>query len=171
MKPFVLLEIGNARVTPFVERGLTSFVHEQLASANLLDEFTDNRPVAIRCVHPLVTLIEKLDALQKRVPNNSVDASAFVRHFEDAARIIEADAELPPLYGYDGAAALAAEMKAQKQIARVPTAADPAFWLDESPRTHEIRNAYEAIGPMFWGPRIELAEACRSIRDWLARRL
>lgn len=33
LRPFVLLEIGSARVTPFVPRDMTSFVHEHLEAA------------------------------------------------------------------------------------------------------------------------------------------
>ena len=50
MKPFVLLQVGSARVTPFVERGMTSFVHEELAALGQLGDFHDNRPHAVRCV-------------------------------------------------------------------------------------------------------------------------
>jgi len=32
MAPFVRLEVGDARVTPFVPRDLTSFVHDKLAT-------------------------------------------------------------------------------------------------------------------------------------------
>ena len=46
MKPFVLLEIGDARVTPYVFCDLTSFVHEHLEAEGQLGEFVDNRPTA-----------------------------------------------------------------------------------------------------------------------------
>ena len=55
MKPFVLLEVGNARVAPFVERDMTSFVHDELESQNLIGAFKANRPIGVRCVHPVVT--------------------------------------------------------------------------------------------------------------------
>ena len=50
----------------------------------------DNRPRAVRCVHPIVTLLEKLDALMRRLPREDAAPATFVRHFEDAARIDEA---------------------------------------------------------------------------------
>ena len=56
LRPFVLLEVGSARVTPSVERDLTSFVHEYLGATDRLGDYDDNRPRAVRCVHPLVTL-------------------------------------------------------------------------------------------------------------------
>ena len=65
MRPFVLLEVGDARVTPFVLRDLGSLVHDELERLGRLDAYTENRPRGVRCVHPLVTLIEKLDALQR----------------------------------------------------------------------------------------------------------
>ena len=75
----VRLEVGSARVTPHVARDLTSWVHEKLVSANLLAAFDDNRAKGVRCVHPLVTLLEKLDALQRRFPNEKVPPPMFVR--------------------------------------------------------------------------------------------
>ncbi len=70
----------------------------------MLSEFQDSRPRAVRCVHPLVTLIEKLDAIGRRFHDQGRDAAGFVRHYEDAARIIEALDRLPQVEG--GASAL-----------------------------------------------------------------
>ncbi|HYN40774.1 MAG TPA: nucleotidyl transferase AbiEii/AbiGii toxin family protein, partial [Thermoanaerobaculia bacterium] len=95
LRPFVLLEIGNARVKPAVERDLTSFVHRELERIGRLAEYTDNRPRRVRCLHPLVTLLEKLDAISRRAPHGGADPAVFARHFEDAARIIQAADELP----------------------------------------------------------------------------
>ena len=68
MRPYVRLEIGSARVIPWVSRDLASFVHDYLAQMGALQEFTDNRPCGVRCLHPLVTLLEKLDAISRRFP-------------------------------------------------------------------------------------------------------
>jgi hypothetical protein len=84
----VLLEIGSARVTPYVLRDISSWVHEKLAATGVADEFTDNRAQRIRCVHPFVTLLEKLDALHRRFPNDKAEPQTFVRHYEDAARLL-----------------------------------------------------------------------------------
>ncbi len=171
MSPFVRLEVGSARVTPFVARDMTSFVHDKLSALAQLGTFDDNRPKAVRCVHPLVTLIEKLDALQRRFPNDKIDAAAFVRHFEDAARVIGAADRLPPLADHANVRALTDQMLGQKQIARVPIPTDPAFVPAEAARWEQIRRAHQAIAPMFWGPRIPLEEACGTIRDWIATKL
>jgi hypothetical protein len=168
MAPFVRLEVGSARVTPFVPRDMTSFVHDKLGALGQLGDFTDNRPRGVRCVHPLVTLIEKLDALHRRFPNANVEAAAFVRHFEDAARIIRAQATLPPLADHAVVAALAADMLVQKQIAAVPVSTDPAFAPVGGTRWDAIRAAHAAIAPLFWGPRIPLDDACATIRAWAA---
>jgi hypothetical protein len=66
MSPFVRFEVGRARVVPFVEMPLSSFVHEHLERQALMGGYLDNRPRAVRCVHPLVTLLEKLDAMARR---------------------------------------------------------------------------------------------------------
>ncbi|ADO76105.1 nucleotidyl transferase AbiEii/AbiGii toxin family protein [Stigmatella aurantiaca] len=96
LRPFVLLEVGHARVTPFMPRDMSSFVHDHLATTGHLDDYDDNRPKGVRCVHPLVTLLEKLDALQRKVPREDIEPASFVRHYEDAARIIAAEPNLPP---------------------------------------------------------------------------
>lgn len=168
MAPFVQLEVGSARVTPFVPRDMTSFVHEKLAALGQLGDFTDNRPRGVRCVHPLVTLLEKLDALHRRFPNADVEPPAFVRHFEDAARIIRAQASLPPLVDHASVAALAADMLGQRQIAALPAPGDPAFAAADGSRWDAIRAAHAAIVPLFWGPRISLDDACATIRGWVA---
>ena len=164
MLPFVKLEIGGARVTPFVETALSSFVHDKLVELQQLGDFDDNRPRAVRCVHPLVTVVEKLDALQRRFPRDAVAPATFVRHFEDVARVVQA--ALPPMDGYDSVVALADEMLAQRQISALPSATDSCFSPSEGPRWDGIRDAYEAIAPMFWGARIPLDEACEKIREW-----
>jgi hypothetical protein len=168
MAPFVRLEVGSARVTPFVRRDLTSFVHEKLAALGQIRDFEDNRPKAVRCVHPIVTLLEKLEALHRRFPVAAVEPAVFVRHYEDAARIARGGADLPPLADYTGAAALAADMLAQKQIATLPALEDAAFAPVESTRWAGIRAAHAAIAPLFWGARITLDDACAIIRAWIA---
>lgn len=169
LKPFVLLEVGNARVTPFVPRDMSSFVHDHLARIGHLDNYDDNRPKGVRCVHPLVTLLEKLDALQRRVSRADSAPASFVRHYEDAARIIAAEPELPPLPDFADVKALAREMLAQKQIAPPPGPDSSAFTLPPGARTEAIHKAYEAIGQMFWKPRQTLEETVSVIRAWLAR--
>lgn len=168
LRPFVLLEVGSARVTPFVVREMTSFVHDYLEREEQLPGFLDNRPTCVRCVHPLVTLVEKLDALARRLPRENVETSTFVRHFEDAACIISARATLSPLDGYDGVRALAEEMLARKQIAALPMTTHDAFVPNDAPRWRAVRSAHAAIAPMFWGVRTSIERACSVIREWIA---
>jgi hypothetical protein len=166
LRPFVLLEVGSARVTPFVARDMTSFVHEYLAQLGQLADFDDNRPRAVRCVHPLVTLLEKLDALMRRLPREDAAPATFVRHFEDAARIVRANT-LAPLSDYATVRALAEEMFVQKQIAALPSSMHAAFAPKDDDRWRMVQKAHDAIGPMFWGPRLSLADTCADIRAWL----
>lgn len=167
MRPFVLLEIGSARVTPFVARDMTSFVHEHLEELRQLGDFNDNRPKAVRCVHPLVTLLEKLDALMRRLPREDAAPATFVRHFEDAARIVRARKSLPPLSDYPSMRALADEMLAQRQIAALPSSIHPAFNPKDHDRWRSVQKAHDTIGPMFWGPRLSIADACADVRNWI----
>jgi hypothetical protein len=168
MKPFVLLEVGSARATPAVRCDMTSFVHDYLATTKQLTSFDDNRPTRVRCVHPLVTLVEKLDALHRRVPREDASPATFVRHFEDAARVIHGSAKLPPLPDYVGVGALADEMVAQRQLASLPSSSDLAFMPTAGERWDAIRAAHAAIAPMFWGSRVTLDDACGAIRSWIA---
>jgi hypothetical protein len=116
-----------------------------------------------------VTLLEKLDALHRRAINSKSEPATFVRHFEDAARVIAAEKSLPSLTDYTDVRALASEMLEQKQLAALPTASNPAFLPDDGDRWNAIRKAHAAIAPMFWGSRISIEDACESIRDWVAK--
>lgn len=167
----VRLEVGSARVTPHVARDLTSWVHEKLVATNVLAEFDDNRAKGVRCVHPLVTLLEKLDALHRRFPNHKAVPATFVRHYEDAARLIEGRSKLPPLEGYTNVRALADEMLAQKQIVVVPSAADPALAPGDDARWSGIRDAHATLNDMYWGSRIAVGDATATIRAWIAAEL
>jgi hypothetical protein len=164
----VLLEVGSARVTPHVPRDITSWVHEKLHTIGLNAEYDDNRAPGVRCVHPLVTLLEKIDALHRRFPNPAAPPQTFVRHYEDAARLVAGAASLPPLEGYPDVRALAQELVAQKQLSAHPTAADAALTPTDDARWQAIRSAHAAIQPMFWGPRVSLDDACAAVRGWIA---
>ena len=165
MSPFVRFEVGRARVVPFALMPLTSFVHDHLARLGMSDDYVDNRPRAVRCVHPVVTLLEKLDALSRRYKRDVVEADAFVRHYEDTARVIRALDRLPPIE--TSALALAEEMLAEKGIAALPSADDPSLVLDDPEKRASVERAYAKIAPMFWGPRILLDDACATIRAWV----
>lgn len=167
LKPFVLLEIGSARVTPSVSCDMTSFVHEELAAQNQLGAYDDNRPKQVRCVHPLVTLLEKIDALVRRVPNPDREPATFVRHYEDAARIITNAGNLPKLDGYPSPRELANNMVSERQIKPLPSPDHAAFATLANERGEAIRTAFTSIGPMFWGPRKTLDECTAEIRGWL----
>ncbi len=172
MRPFVLLQVGSARVTPFVERGMASFVHEHLERQGLLDGYTPNKPVGVRCVHPIVTLLEKLDAIHRRSSRAVCDPGTFVRHYEDAANIIDRLKTLPSLpEEYPSILALADEMAEEGQLARLPRSEDPGFIIPEGERGEAIRRAYEAIRPWYWGPRVRLEDACERIRAWIVHEL
>lgn len=165
MTPFVRLEVGHARVLPWIEKSLSSFVHKQLASQGMLEEFDDNRPLGVRCVHPLVTLLEKIDAMARRYKREDMDSDSFVRHYEDAAQIIRSEEKLPDM-GMT-AAELAEDMLKQKDIAKLPFPDEPALLLASPEKRKSIEKAFAEIAPMYWGPRISLAESCETIRTWI----
>ncbi len=165
MSPFVRFEVGRARVVPFAVMPLTSFVHDHLARLGMSGHYVDNRPQAVRCVHPIVTLLEKLDALSRRYSREVLEPDAFVRHYEDAARIIQALDRLPPIE--TSALTLAEDMLAEKSIVALPAADDPSLVLDDPEKRASVERAYAGIAPMYWGPRIPLDEARAIIREWV----
>jgi len=165
MSPFIRFEIGRARVVPHVSMALSSFVHDHLAATGMLNDFEDNRPAAVRCVHPLVTLFEKLDAMDRRYGRDVVEPDSFVRHYEDAARIIRAQDQLPDMEMT--MASLGQDMLEQKDIVALPTPDAPALLLAEADKREAISRAYTKIAAMYWGPRISLDEACAIIREWV----
>jgi hypothetical protein len=169
MRPYVLFEIGRARVVPFVERRLTSFVHDALGRRDQLGAYVENRPRAVRCVHPLVTLLEKLDALSRRYARENIEPDGFARHYEDAAHIIRSLTKLPP--SPQSPRDLADEMFAEKDLQAIPSPDEPALVLADPERRAAVTSAMERIQPMFWGPRIPIAEACETVRDWIRQSL
>jgi len=120
----------------------------------------------VRCMHPLVTLFDKLDAMARRYARDVIDADAFVRHYEDAAQIVRAAKDLPDA-GMT-AAELAHDMLREGDITTVPTSDEPALRLLDAGKRAAVEAAYEKIAPMFWGRRIALDDACAVFRDWLA---
>lgn len=172
IKPFVLLEISHGSVArsarePSITRPISSAVHDRLAREGQLDAFVDNRPAAVECVHPYVTLLEKLDAITRRYarPDDVFDPATFVRHYEDAAMIIRSENELPPLE--IRVLELAHLMQERGQIRRLVTPAEDAFTLEDDARRRRIEQSYELIRPMYWGDRIPLDEATATIINWL----
>ncbi len=165
MSPFMRLEVGYARVVPHVEMSMSSFVHDYLDEQGLLATYEENRPRSVRCVHPLMTLFEKLDAISRRYERDEIEADSFVRHYEDAAQIIRSVENLPAIEMTT--AELAKDMVAKRDMRALPSPDDPALLLDDVDKRAIIENAYDKIEPMFWGPRIPLAEACTMIRFWL----
>jgi len=165
MTDHVCFEIGRARVVPFVVMPLTSFVHDFLERSGQLASYSDNRPRAVRCVHPLVTLLEKLDALSRRYGREPSEPDGFVRHYEDAANIIRLMDRVPP--AVQSARDLATDMLHDRDIAALPSPDEPALLLKDADRRRAVDGALGRIMPMYWGKRIPIEEACGVIRDWV----
>jgi hypothetical protein len=165
LSPFVRFEVGRARVVPLVVVPLSSFVHDYLERKGMLGGYIDNRAHAVRCVHPLVTLLEKLDAVARRYGREVVEADGFVRHYEDAARIVLALDRLPTLA--TSTHVLVEDMLAQRDIAKIPTPDDPSLTLGDHVKRAAVEHAYARIAPMYWGPRISLDDATAIVRKWV----
>ncbi len=170
-KEYVLLEIGSTRVTPHVDCDITSWVHDELAIVGSLAEFDDNR-ARVRCLHPLVTLIEKLTILEKRAPDVTYPPDRFIRHYEDAARIARAHVAgtLPTHADCADPRTLVDVMKRIKRDElTAPRVA--AFHLDALPaiRRSDLERAHDAIGGLFFGARQTLEQCAAQIREWTDR--
>ena len=167
VRPFVQIEVGSARVTPGEERAITSWVHEYLAAEapDVAATMIPNRPCAIHCVLPAVTLLEKIEAISRRYHRQPFTPADFVRHYEDAARILTAgvgsDDTLPGLL---------AEMREARDVRNWPDARDPAFEPEADPaRWNELETAWKALDPIFWGRRIGLQQCATEVRKVLQR--
>ena len=171
ISPFVRLEVGHARVIPHVRRSFGSFAHDYLEKNSMLGEYQDNRPYDIRCVHPVVTLIEKLDAISRRYCRDPFEPESFVRHYEDAARIIESLDRIPTIENKIDPQELTRDILENKDIRNAPGPQEPALLLDEKQKRIALEKAYNEIYPMFWGRRMPLSEACSTIRSWLEESL
>jgi len=62
-------------------------------------------------------------------------------------------------------------MLAERQLAAMPDAAAAAFLPRSSAQWDAMASAHAAIGPMYWGPRRTLADACKRIRGWIRAEL
>jgi Nucleotidyl transferase AbiEii toxin, Type IV TA system len=162
IRPFVRLEPGVRRwKPPAIERSLTSFLHEHVARIDLMDGYLDNRPIALPCIHPFVTLVDKLDAIGKRYARPDFAPETFVRHYEDAAHVISRLGSLPPLTDPEQAEVI-------RECAAGPLLPNnPAFVVDDVKRREMLETAHAEIAPMFWGERLSLTECCGAIRTWL----
>jgi hypothetical protein len=163
--PFVQLEVGDARVTPYLAMPVSSFVHDYLGGHDVLPDFTDNRPQVVRCVHPWVTLVEKLNAIGRRYIDPTVRPARFVRHYEDAARIVLANVAAPDGYTVQS---LAVDIFPGEPAA-IPGRAHPSLTLPDPERRQEVQRAYDDLSGMCWGERLSLDEACAILRNWLVQ--
>jgi hypothetical protein len=146
IKPFVQLEVGSARVTPGEERLITSWVHEHVAESvrGGIEIIADHRPRAIHCVWPEVTLLEKIEAVSRRFARDPCEPASFVRHYEDATRIVEAGVDQQTLRS------LLQEMEAAGDIRSWREGDDVAFNPDaDRNRWESLEAAWRAIDPLF----------------------
>ncbi len=170
IRPFILLEVGDARVTPSMECPITSWLHEDVGrGGEAVPGFVDNRVAAIRCVHPLVTMLEKLESIERQFGQATKDPARFVRHYEDVGHLAAAGAagKLPPLRGYASPRQLAETMLAEADLGALPDPRAEAFHPNDGPRWAAIRAAYDAQAPIHWGRRMSLTEACSKAATWM----
>lgn len=166
IRPFVQLEVGSARTAPGGARSITSWVHDHVfaEASELAENFVDNRPEAIHCVSPRVTLMEKIEAATRRFSRPSVNPASFVRHYEDIVRILDGGAVGSP----GELADLLSEMQETKDIRHWPSP-DHAAWNPHADpeRWESLEKAWAAIAPIFWGDRVPLKHAASRVRRLL----
>ena len=163
ISPFVRLEPGlRSWKPPVVLRNLTSFLHEHVLEVGLLEQYLDNRPANMNCVHPFVTLVDKLESVVKRYAREELVPEEFIRHYEDLARLIASVNEFPPLNSETRQEVIANCLRGREIHPR-----DPAFVLDDADRRSRMQTAHHDIESMFWGDRVPLEDCCERIAKWL----
>ena len=163
VRPFVRLEPGlRPWKPPTVCEALTSFLHDYVERRGQLEEYSHNRPTNIPCVHPFVTMLDKLDSVVKRYDREVFSPEEFVRHYEDLAHLIDNVDEFPPLSD-DERTTVVEKSLGDREV--LPTS--PAFLLQEDYRREQLEAAHREIGPMFWGDRVPLSECCAKVVTWL----
>ena len=167
LQRFVQLELAPDTIHATVQQPVTSLVHDAL-SLDQLTGYIDNRPKALACAHPMVTLLGKLDAICNQHSKQS-DPSRYIRHFEDAHHIISAIPSLPALPDRMTVQALAAFMRADGQIRRSYNAHDEAFTLPDAEDRASLEAAHRVLHTWYWGRRVSLMDACATIQAWLTR--
>jgi hypothetical protein len=162
VRPFVQLEVGSARVTPGVEKSISSWVHEYLIGLPAIwADMMDNRALAIHCVLPAVTLLEKIEAIGRRFTKPDYEPGTFVRHYEDAARILESGVTAEHLR------TLLSDMHETGDIRAWPDRTHAAFTPNSDTQWQQLEAAWRAIAPLFWGSRRSLSDCAHAIRDVL----
>ena len=157
----VLLEIGHARVTPSEPRPMDSWVMEQ-ARASGVASYSAHKPVAVECVLPVVTLLEKLDAISRGYANLQRSAAGFVRHYEDAAAIVEY-LQRENEWDQRRVAAVYHEMIESKDMRKLDFNV-AALTLPPSERTAQLESAWAEAAVLHWGPRRSLREVVECIQ-------
>jgi hypothetical protein len=153
IRPFVQLEVGSARVTPGEGRAITSWIHDHLSTeaTDLAATFKANRPAAIHCVSPAVTLLDKVEAITRLFPREPFEPAKFIRHYEDAAQVLRRK----HLTSRAQLSRLLDEMKKENDIRRWPGPDDPAFSPETDPdRWSELegdRSLDREAGPLGGG--------------------
>lgn len=163
MRPFVQIEIGSARVNPGAMRWISSWIHDFVWENNpeLAGDHADNR-AKIHCLYPKVTLLEKVEAISRAFEKRDKAATAFVRHYEDAYRIVLCeDLELCDL------TKLLADMKETGDITNWPLSSHQAFLPDDSERWEDLQKSWQTISSLFWGERHTLDKCAEAIRELL----
>jgi len=165
--PAIKLELGEARILPSLARPISSWVHERMNRERGTNRFQPNEVLALACVHPMVTLVEKLDAICRRFTRVDLEAKSFVRHYEDAVHIIRSLGTLPPMDGFTRSEDLFLDLYQLNQIRAIPNPESQALSPDGSSRWLELNRAHAGIQPLFWGERVALDDAAMEIRTFL----
>lgn len=123
----------------------------------------------MQCVHPILTLWEKLDAIARRYdrPAARFDPTSFVRHYEDIARIILRENEFS-LTNATPSSVREALLKG-RHIHKTVTATDDSLVLSDQAKRAAVTEAYDALRPMYWQDQMPLEDALQTITHWLGQ--
>lgn len=165
MRAYIQLEVGRVRTNPTKDGLITSWIHDHIVSQSTgFDGCLDNRPKAIRCVLPQVTLLEKIEAIVRRYNRSPFSPASFVRHYEDVAAIL-GGYDLP---GRHELRDLLTALRKEKAIQQWPKTSDPSLNPAEDDRWSALETTWRAIDPFYWGSRTTLGECTQAIREFIA---
>lgn len=174
IRPYVQIEVTPDAVSAAVGEPVASMLHDAPQFRAQGGRWRDNRPSSIVCMHPLATLLGKLEAISRQYADPAREPQDFARHYEDAHHIVRRageDGGLPALPGGQTARDLAADMYRTRQLRRALDAADVAFAAPPGGggggRWADVEQAHAALAGWYWGKRTPLDECCDLIRAWL----
>lgn len=162
IKRHVLLEIGFAKVTPNDVKDISSWAYDRAVQAEL--PIGDNRAKGVLLYKPEYTLIEKLDAINKKYRNEKPPRE-WVRHYYDVFMLLQ----LPRVQSFVGSEPYKDYMRERFQDEVETLSNLPAFRLDEADRVSLLKDAHEDEKGLYFGSQPSFDEIRQRLGEWIPK--